>query len=172
MSKENLPLKLKQALFVDEYMIDFNATRAAIRAGYSAESATVIGSENLRKPYIKAALDARIADRIRRTEITQDKVIKEIARIGFFDAGKLFNQDGSLKNINDVDEDTRACISGIEIVKNKSDQILKYKITDKNAALEKLCKHLGMYASEKKEIEISANETTPIIITRVIDSNE
>lgn len=53
----------KQQLFVREYLIDFNATRAAIKAGYSAKTAYSIGAENLRKPEIKQAIESAINER-------------------------------------------------------------------------------------------------------------
>jgi len=70
-------LTAKQQRFVEEYLIDLNATQAAIRAGYSPESAKEIGCENLTKPNIKAAIDKAMAERSRRTGITQDRVLRE-----------------------------------------------------------------------------------------------
>jgi phage terminase small subunit len=72
----------KQRRFVDEYLVDLNATQAAIRAGYSQKTAASIGEENLRKPDIaKAVQDAQVA-RAKRTEITQDMMVRELAKIG------------------------------------------------------------------------------------------
>ena len=80
-------LTKKQKLFVEEYLIDLNATQAAIRAGYSPDTAQQMGSENLSKPVIKNAIDKAIADRSRRTGINQDRVIQEIAKNGFSEPG-------------------------------------------------------------------------------------
>ena len=66
----------KQQRFVEEYLCDLNATQAAIRAGYSAKTAEVIGHENLRKPNIQSEIDKVLANRSARTEITADKVLK------------------------------------------------------------------------------------------------
>jgi phage terminase small subunit len=68
----------KQQRFVDEYLIDLNATQAAIRAGYSENTARAIGAENLTKPDIADAIAAAQADRSERTEITQDYVLTSI----------------------------------------------------------------------------------------------
>ena len=76
-------LTAKQQRFVDEYLIDLNATQAAIRAGYSEKTAFSIGTENLRKPLIQKAIQQRKQAREQRTEITQDRVIQELAAIGF-----------------------------------------------------------------------------------------
>jgi phage terminase small subunit len=73
-----MPLTPKQEHFVVEYLVDLNATQAAKRAGYSAKTAHAIGQENLKKPIIAAAIARAQADRIERTEITQDYVLESI----------------------------------------------------------------------------------------------
>ena len=73
----------KQQLFVDEYLTDLNATQAAIRAGYSKKTAQVIGAENLAKPVIGDAIRTALKERRQRTEITQDRVLEELAMIAF-----------------------------------------------------------------------------------------
>lgn len=73
----------KQAVFVDEYLLDLNATQAAIRAGYSADSAASIGEENLKKPEIAAAVRRAMDNRAERTRIAQDRVVEELKAIGF-----------------------------------------------------------------------------------------
>lgn len=75
-----MKLTPKQMRFVDEYMVDFNATQAAIRAGYKAKTAHVIGAENLRKPKIAEEIARRQKDLQRRTEVTQDRVVKHERR--------------------------------------------------------------------------------------------
>ena len=73
----------KQQLFVDEYLIDLNATQAAIRAGYSQKTAQEIGSENLSKPIIAKAVGKAFRARSHRTEITQDMVMQELVAIAY-----------------------------------------------------------------------------------------
>ena len=73
-----MPLTAKQECFIDEYLIDLNATQAAIRSGYSAKTAHVIGPENLGKLAIAAAIARAQADRIERTNVTQDYVLESI----------------------------------------------------------------------------------------------
>src|SRR5580692_10166886 len=77
------PMKLtpKQARFVQEYLIDLNAAQAAIRAGYSAKTARVIGHENLTKPDIAAAFEKAMAERAERTRLTADWVVDELRKI-------------------------------------------------------------------------------------------
>ncbi|OOF84438.1 terminase [Rodentibacter ratti] len=69
-------LNEKQKRFVDEYLIDLNATQAAIRAGYSADTARQMGSENLSKPVIQEAIQEAQKNRSTRTQVTQDDVIR------------------------------------------------------------------------------------------------
>lgn len=150
----------KQARFVSEYLIDLNATQAAIRAGYSARTARQMGEENLTKPDIALAVREGMEAREQRTEITQDTAIKEVARIAFFDPRRLFNPDGSPKPLHELDDDTAAAIAGLDVQEqyegSGSDRrfvgyLKKYRIADKNSALEKLMKHLGMFEKDNKQ---------------------
>ena len=157
----------KQASFVREYLIDGNATQAAIRAGYSAKTAYKIGQENLRKPQIstflaqKQSLVAQRQDeRLEAMELTEERVIREIARLAFFDPRKMFHADGSPKSITELDDDTAAAISGLEVLEQYEgagkDRVLvghikKYKIADKNSALDKAAKILGQYKKDNEQ---------------------
>ena len=97
-----MPAKLtpKQERFVSEYLIDLNATQAAIRAGYSAKTAFSIGVENLSKPLIQDALQKAMKRRQERTEITADMVLKELKKIALDDAADY--QDSRLKYTNKI----------------------------------------------------------------------
>lgn len=114
---EDLPLEPRQQLFVDEYIIDFNATRAAKAAGYSESSAASIASENLTKPNIKTAVDKAVAERRQRLRIDADSVLWMWWQIANADYNELssvrrvacgFCYDDSPAFINkDKDEDAR-----------------------------------------------------------------
>lgn len=73
----------RQQKFVDEYCVDLNATQAAIRAGYNQKTASVIGNENLRKPYIKQAIEERLSKNTNNTIITAELVLNGIKEIAF-----------------------------------------------------------------------------------------
>ncbi len=88
-SEEDLPLEPKQQLFVDEYIIDFNGTRAARAAGYSENSVRSIASENLTKPNINKAIDEAIADRRKRLRIDADTVLWKWWQIANADYNEL-----------------------------------------------------------------------------------
>jgi len=90
----------RQERFVQEYLIDLNATQAAIRAGYSTKTAQMIGSENLSKPMIAAAIAAAQAKRTERTEITQDYVLAGIrANIARCQSDDYYNPQAALKGL-------------------------------------------------------------------------
>lgn len=144
----------KQKTFIDEYLVDLNGTQAAIRAGYSARTANRAASENLNKPAIQEALSRRMKNREKRTEITQDRVLREYARLGFFDPRKLFDAHGIPKDITDLDDDTAAVLAGMEVMDiyagSGDDRafvgyLKKYKLADKKGALDSIAKHLGMF---------------------------
>lgn len=90
-----MALTPKQKRFVAEYLVDLNATAAAIRAGYSKKTAEVIGYENLRKPQIAQAVRLEMDNRQKRTEVTQDYVIGKLREITDKDASDA--QDSDLK---------------------------------------------------------------------------
>lgn len=159
----------KQWLFVSEYLLTGNATKAAIHAGYSPKTAYSIGQENLKKPVIAAAIaekqqeiDDRQAARLQAMEVTNARVEKEIARISFFDARKMFNAAGDPIPITELDDDTAACIVGLEVLEQWEGvgedrrligQLKKYRIADKNAALDKAAKILGMYGADNAQTQ-------------------
>lgn len=140
----------KQQRFVDEYLIDANATQAAIRAGYSKRTAYSIGQENLKKPEVALAIDAGRQARAERACVAADRVLLELARIAFFDVRKLFHSDGSPKRVDEVDGDTIAALTSIEIIdcrgaETGNARVLRFRMADKLSALDKCMRHLGLY---------------------------
>lgn len=153
----------KQARFVDEYLIDLNSTAAAVRAGYSPRTANKIGPELLGKTSIQKVIAQRMADREKRTEITQDMVLRELAKIAFIDPRKFFDASGKLIPVHLLDCDTAACIAGMDIsvIAGEADTVettKKIKQADKLAALGMVGKHLGMF-SQKVELSIKEKLT-------------
>ena len=90
----------KQSAFVEEYLIDLNATQAAIRAGYSAKTAEWIGPQLLGKAHVSAAIAKRMEDRSKRTEITQDRVLTDIELIKQDAMRKAYDKNGNEAMIN------------------------------------------------------------------------
>lgn len=134
----------KQKLFVEEYLIDLNATQAAIRAGYSPETAGSIGSENLKKPEIRARIDKAMAERSKRTGINQDRVLQELAKIGFANIIDVVDPV-TAKVLPDAKEEDLACIQSIKIKPNEWGIEREVKMYDKKAALVDIGRHLGMF---------------------------
>lgn len=147
-------LRGKQQRFVEEYLIDLNATQAAIRAGYSVQTAGSIGQENLKKPEIETAIKRAMAERSSRTGVNQDRVIMELAKIGFINIMDVANKDGSLKE-NSVRDDTAAIQSiKVKMIPTEYGDITEQeiKLNDKLKALELMGRHLGMF-NDKLKIE-------------------
>ncbi|ATJ91552.1 terminase [Acetobacter senegalensis] len=146
----------KQRRFVEEYLVDLNATQAAIRAGYSEKTAGRIGSENLQKLDIQNAISEAQNARSKRTQITQDRVLQEFAKIGFSDIRSLFTEAGNLRSISALDVDAAAALSSVEVVtKNLGDGEVEYvhkiKLWDKVGSLTQIGRHLGMFV-DKTEV--------------------
>lgn len=144
-------LTAKQKRFVEEYLIDLNATQAAIRAGYSPNSARDIGSENLTKPHIRARVDEALAERSKRTGINADRVVRELARIAFVNAADVINFDSATLSENASEDDT-AAIASVKVKTIPTDAgegvEREIRICDKLKALELLGKHLGMFNND------------------------
>jgi phage terminase small subunit len=149
----------KHARFVAEYLIDANATQAAIRAGYSQKTARQQGQRLLTNVDIKAAIRRRQARVEAEAEVSAAATLRELGRIGYFDIGELFRPDGSIIPIHKLPRAVRAAVSRVEIVlKNatagddKIDRVLKVWTHDKTPALTQLGKHFGLFV-EKIELK-------------------
>lgn len=142
----------KQSRFVDEYLVDLNASKAALRAGYSEKTAYSIGHANLKKVEIEKAISERRENASERTKITLDQVVREAARLALFDPRKMFKADGTPRAIQDLDDDTAACIAGLDVMNigsgDEISQVLKYKLAPKGQAIDTLMKHLGGYEKD------------------------
>ncbi|MCL2357114.1 MAG: terminase small subunit [Defluviitaleaceae bacterium] len=137
----------KQARFVEEYLIDLNGTQAAIRAGYSPNAASAIASENLSKPNISAAVAVAMAERSKRTGITADRVLEEIAKLGFVNAADVITEEGAVNGAA-MRDDTAAIQSvRVKIIPTEDGDIIEreIKLYDKTRNLELLGRHLGLF---------------------------
>lgn len=156
-------LNRKQQQFVDEYLIDLNATQAAIRAGYSVNSARDIGCENLTKPNIQEAIAKAMAERSKRTGISQDRIVLELAKLAFVNANDLIDpEDASIRA--GASEDDLACIQSVKVKTMDGDKGTsterEIRLNDKMKALELLGKHLGMWNDK-----IDLNVSLPVVIS-------
>lgn len=147
----------KQQRFIEEYLRDYNATQAAIRAGYSERTARVIGCNLLTKVNIAEEISTRRKRMAEEAGATPERVIREYTRLAFFDPRKLFYPDGTPKAITDLDDDTAAVIAGLDVLEEYSGSgeerhlsgiVKKWKIANKQAALDKLGEHLGLFGDK------------------------
>ena len=161
-----MSLNARQRRFVDEYLSDLNATQAAIRAGYSERTANEQGARLLAKASIQNEVKKRMGDREKRTEITQDMVLQELAKLAFLDIRKAFDPDGVLKAVHELDDDTAAAVAGLDVIEissedDKSCRLKKVKLSDKRAALELIGRHLGMFKDKLEVVTTSYVQTVP-----------
>ncbi|GLX68316.1 terminase small subunit [Paenibacillus glycanilyticus] len=152
-----MALTAKQQRFVEEYLIDLNATQAAIRAGYSINTAAAIGYENLGEADVSAAIQQAIAERSKRTQITADRVLKEYANIAFSNmtdflkveertgrdevGNPIYYKTVTILNTESIDKDKVRAISEIKQTRDG----ITIKLHDKIGALDSIARHLGMF---------------------------
>jgi phage terminase small subunit len=153
----------KQQRFVDEYLIDLNATQAAIRAGYSAKTADVQGSRMLGNVKVQQAVSEAMAERSKRTGVNQDRVVLELSRLAFVKMTDVVDSNGRIKD--DATEDDLACIESVKYKSSETDTgssiEREVKVASKLKALELLGRHLGMWNDKLLDVNI----TTPIVIS-------
>jgi phage terminase small subunit len=147
----------KRDRFCEEYLVDLNATQAAIRAGYSPASAKTTGSRLLKDVDVKAKIDDLRKDQSKRTGVTADKVIAELAKIGFADTTKAIRIRRGKVVVQDtetLDEGTRAAISEIKQTRTQFGGTLSIKFHDKRAALHDLGLHLGIFEDDEESPDL------------------
>ena len=162
----------KQKQFCLEYMVDLNATQAAIRAGYSKNSAREIGTENLSKPAIQEYLSSLMAARSNKTSITAEYVLNRIAEIDQMDVLDILNDDMSMKPIREWPKSWRTTLSGLDVseisVGGDSVAILKkIKWPDKVKNLELMGRHIAVRAFEKEQDQ--GNDDMASVLQSLID---
>lgn len=146
-------LTAKQQRFVEEYLIDLNATQAYIRAGYkNYDSAGVEANKTLNNPKVRQAVDEAMAERSRRTGINQDRVIQEIAKLAFVNISNAVDLNTGKIKPGATEEDL-ACIQSIKIKPTEFGTEREIKFYDKKGSLEQLGRHLGLF-KDKAEVEI------------------
>ena len=148
----------QQARFVEYYVQSLNATQAAIKAGYSAKTAHVLGYQLLQNPLVSAAISQVSEKRSQNIGLTTERLLQEAMRLAFFDIRKLVDGDGNPIPIQQLDDDTAAAIQGLELATEKSRDddgnvtvVRKYKIADKNSAIERLFKHKGLFKADNDQ---------------------
>lgn len=156
-------------IFAKEYIVDLNATEAAIRAGYSPKTAKQIGYNLLQKPDVQASIQVAMDKRARKTEITADKVLTELAKIGFSEVtdflqvrterilvdrdpetGEPISEIKQIVLLQDTDLIPPDKLAAIAEIKQAKDGSISFKLHDKKGALDSIGKHLGMFVDRKE----------------------
>lgn len=175
-----MALNSRQKAFVDEYLIDLNATQAAIRAGYARKTANRTGPRLLSNVVIQQRVQEAMSRREKRTEITQDRVVNELAKIGFANLGDfitLTSAGDPLVDLSTMTRDQAAALSEVTVedfTDGRGDDArdvrrIKVKLCDKRAALVDLGKHLGMFRGDGGE----ADEPMPVKVEiNVVDGRK
>lgn len=157
-----MALTQKQRLFVDEYLVDLNATQAAIRAGYSKKTAGQIGDENLKKPQIAIAIKQAMDSRNKRVQINSDYVLNRLVEIDQLDVLDILDNAGNFKPIMEWPKTWRQTLSGVDLQEIMSGDvetvIRKIKWPDKLRNLELLGKHVAVSAF-REQVEVNVTHT-------------
>lgn len=153
----------KQKKFCEEYIFDFNASRAAREAGYSEDTAGAIGHENLKKPEIQAFIEELQADLAKTLGISKSMILREHQKLAFSSMAGLRDDWITLKEFNELTSDQKACISEIQTQTRQMTEwvgetpvpvtveYVKIKLYDKQKSLDSLSKMLGYDAPKKIE---------------------
>ncbi len=166
----------KQTKFVREYLLDLNATQAAIRAGYSQRTAASIGQENLRKPEIATAIAAAKAERSERTKVDADWLLLRLAEEAEADVADIYDEHDNLRPVAEWPLIWRkGLVAGVETVRERVGEdehgnpeyatVQKVKLSDRIKRLELIGKHIDVQAF-KERVEHTGG------ITIVIDKED
>lgn len=152
-------LNAKQIRFCEEYVIDFNATAAAIRAGYSKKTARSIASENLTKPDIIKKVESLQEELRNKSALNADMIISELRLLGFWNIQDFLDQDNTITDLTSLSRLKTIPISGIKVKESfttvgdvtTKEVTTELKISDKRAALVDLGRHLGVFEKDNKQ---------------------
>lgn len=150
-----MALTAKQERFVQEYLIDLNATQAAIRAGYSAKTANEQGSRLLTNVSVRTRIDERMAEISKRTGVNQERIVRELARIAFVNPTELVNMDDATI-LPDASIDDTAAIASVKVKEVSGDfesVEREIRFADKLKALELLGKRFGIWI-DKQQVDV------------------
>ena len=164
----------KQQRFVEEYLIDLNATQAAIRAGYSEKTAKEIGSENLTKPNIAKAIEEAQNKRTEQTQIDAAYVLKRLVEIDQMDVLDIMDDQMRIRPVNEWPKIWRQYISNIETISMDDGEgwLKKIKWPDKVKNLELLGKHVSVGAFKDKIEHTGANGGPIDLSLKVVFEND
>jgi len=151
-----------EAAFVREYLVDLCGAEAVRRSGSKAKHPNTLANQMMKRPHIKAAIDAAMAARAERTEITQDRVLNELALIAFGDLADFVEWGPGgvrMREGADLDPDKRRALAEVAETVTKEGGSQRVKMHDKLGALTLIGKHLGIF---KEQVEHTGKDGGPI----------
>lgn len=161
-----MALSDKRAAFVREYLVDGNATQAAIRAGYSERSAGQTAHRLLEDEQVAAAIADGQAALNHEAGITAARIRAELACLAFSDVGALYDGSGKLLPVHQMPEEARRAVAGIKVraEKDADAEVIEVKLWDKRAALDMAARLLGLYKPDKLDVNLSG----PVEVTELV----
>ena len=175
-------MNARQKRFVEEYLVDPNATRCARRAGYSKRTADRIGSRLLRNVEVAGAVKQAQDERAERTRITADMVVQELALHAFGRMGDFYDKKtGKIVEVHEMPHEAQARLSSIKLTRERThsttdgvtttsvnEATIELRFWDKIRSLELLGKHLGMFT---ERVAVST-DVSLLEVTRAIEAKE
>lgn len=158
------PLTVREARFIEEYLVDLCGAAAAVRAGYSPKRSNVRALLILRRPRVRAALKAAQEVRSKKVNITAERVLEELATIAFADVTSYLEQDKrgtKLKRFEDMPAGSTRALEGVSESRGPQGDRVAVKLNDKQRALDKLCAHLGIC---KEQLDLTGKVDTELTI--------
>lgn len=143
-----MKLTPKQQMFIKEYLIDLNATQAAIRANYSKRTADRIGPQLLGKTCIAQAIQFEMDKRSKKLEITAERVLEEIAKMAFANIQDIYDENGILRPISELPREVAAAVQSVKVNLTEACAVQEVKLWDKKGTLELLGKHLKLFTDK------------------------
>jgi len=162
------PLEGKRLLFANEYLIDRNATQAAIRAGYSKESARARGSQLLTNEDIKAYIEQKTAELSKKTGADAEWLLSHLHAIATAKIGDIVDDDGNYKPISDWPDIWQMMVNGMDVQKISVGEAAQ--VMDKNSVLEKIGKHINVGAFKDTGTAGFSDEVMKAFFSRLPDT--
>lgn len=162
----------KRMAFAREYVIDYNSTAAAIRAGYSPRSASNQGKLLLQAPAVKAEIERLNAEQSARTGVSKERIIKELAKIAFVDHQDILEEDGRLKTT--MSKSDSACVKKVKTRRLPDGSIeQEVELYDKTKALDLLGRMTGSMDGHKaNQVKLDGAEVRGLVILPAVEGQD
>ncbi|MEM7485047.1 MAG: terminase small subunit [Bacteroidota bacterium] len=154
-------MEAKKKRFCEEYVLDFIGSEAAIRAGYNPKRAKQHAYELMQEQEVKDYIEKLQDELSERSKITVDECVEILSKLARFDIAELYQEDGELKPIHEIDFDSRLSLEGVDVESRSSlgsedegfvrSTVKKVKLSNRKQAIDMLMKHLGGYREDNSQ---------------------